>query len=146
MPKARSQPHNSLKHSNAPTNPNRDVKRLVKKGTATNTTGLRSSATIKRLQMYKTKPIRDKKGSFYTYSFPFCFFFKKKIIHWLANFFFRFYLFLTFFLFSTSAFYFYFYFHIGNILGGKFMSRELPTDTRIQPNRKWFGKILEEKI
>ena len=82
MPKkAQAAHHTGIKKSNASTNPDR-----IAKGK-----GLRTQSTIKRLNMYRTKPIRDRDGKF---------------------------------------------------VAGAFMSRDLPSQPYIEPNRKWFGRLF----
>jgi nuclear GTP-binding protein len=82
MPKKKSQEaHHGIKKGNASTNPDR-----IAKGK-----GMRTQSTIKRLNMYRSTPIRDKKGAF---------------------------------------------------IAGAFMSRDLPTQPFVEPNRKWFGMLL----
>lgn len=72
--------HKGLNPSKAATNPDR----VAPKGVG----NPRTKATIKRLQMYKAKPIRNKQGK---------------------------------------------------IMAEAFHSKELPSNTRIQPDRRWFG-------
>lgn len=82
MPKKAQQSHHrSIKKGNTSTNPDRIAK----------SANMRTQSTIKRLNMYRSKPIHNKKGEF---------------------------------------------------VSGAFMSRDLPTQPFIEPNRKWFGMYL----
>mmetsp|Transcript_17521 Transcript_17521/g.67980 ORF Transcript_17521/g.67980 Transcript_17521/m.67980 type:complete len:685 (+) Transcript_17521:81-2135(+) len=82
MPKKAQQPHHKPLRtgSNASNNPDR----VAKKGD----THARDKATIKRLNMYKARPVRTKTGK---------------------------------------------------LVGGAYMSKSLPKNPRIEPNRRWFG-------
>uniref|UniRef100_A0A7S4MAL0 Nucleolar GTP-binding protein 2 n=1 Tax=Vannella robusta TaxID=1487602 RepID=A0A7S4MAL0_9EUKA len=87
MPKkAQADHHRSIKKGNTSTNPDR----IAKGG------NMRTQSTIKRLNMYRSKTIRNRKGEF---------------------------------------------------VGGAFMSRDLPSQPYVEPNRKWFGntRVVDQK-
>jgi len=82
MTKSKPKKKDHLRKSKGATNPERDIPKGQLKQ------GMRDNTTIRRLNMYKTRPTRDKKGK---------------------------------------------------ILSNSFNSSELNTNTRIQPDRRWFG-------
>jgi len=88
MPKKAQAPHHrGIKISNASTNPDRKTK---------SGSNMRSSSTIKRLNLYRSRPIRNKKGEF---------------------------------------------------IAGAFMSRDLPSQPYVEPNRRWFSntRVVDQK-
>merc|ERR1711879_701389 len=86
MPKKAQESHHGIKKGNASTNPDR----IAKGG------GMRTTSTIKRLNMYRSKTIRNRKGEF---------------------------------------------------VAGSFMSRDLPSQPYVEPNRRWFGntRVVDQK-